>query len=126
MLSDLSACSLLGFLTALTPVWHLINNLSLVSLIACTNTYSETLNSAGKYLGDTLRGHKQSIYYSGEGTSLSLPQTSVNLCLLIVQTNVLIITDIGSKSFIKSQNIHLVDRSELFELLVWFMMEEKL
>ena len=26
----------------------------------------------------------------------------------------------------KSQNCTLVDRSELFELLVWFMMEEKL
>jgi hypothetical protein len=36
------------------------------------------------------------------------------------------ITDIGSKSFIKSQNCTLVDRSELFKLLVWFMMEDKL
>jgi len=36
------------------------------------------------------------------------------------------ITDIGSKSFIKSQNCRLVDRSELLKLLVWFMMKEKL
>jgi len=36
------------------------------------------------------------------------------------------ITDIESKSFIKSQNCTLVDKSELFKLLVWFMMEEKL
>ena len=36
------------------------------------------------------------------------------------------ITDIGSKSFTESQNCTLVDRSELFKLLVWFVMEEKL
>jgi len=36
------------------------------------------------------------------------------------------ISDIGSKSFTKGQNCTLVDRSEMFKLLVWFMMEEKL
>ena len=37
-----------------------------------------------------------------------------------------VITGTGSYLFIKSQNCTLVDRSELFKLVVWFMMEEKL
>jgi hypothetical protein len=36
------------------------------------------------------------------------------------------ITDIWSKSFLTVKIVHLVDRSELFKLVVWFMMEEKL
>jgi len=36
------------------------------------------------------------------------------------------INDVGSKSFIKNQNCALVVRSELFKMLVCFMMEEKI